>query len=114
MSTYNHVEGYYAGFAGLQFQEDWPPLELGEGLAIQRAYAHLMQTNTVAFKLPATPDSHHPGPWKAATPHSAWDVHAELFLPPSYKPPHGLTYRSGGLHCSHDPSCLRTQRAVLA
>jgi hypothetical protein len=93
MSTNNHAEGYYAGFAGLQFHENWHPLELGEGLTIQRTFAHLMQTNIVAFKPPAAPDSHHAGPWKPATRHAGWDVHAELFIPPSYKPPHGLTHR---------------------
>jgi len=93
MSKCNNVEGYYAGLVGLQFQEDELSLKLGEGLASQRDYAHLMQKNTVAFKLPTTADSHLPGPWKAAIRKSALNVHTKLFVPPNYRLLHDLTRR---------------------
>ncbi|WP_342619568.1 hypothetical protein [Rhodoferax sp. GW822-FHT02A01] len=93
MTTPTQTEGYYAGLSGLEFLSDWQPLELGEGLLIQRTYGHFMQSNIMAFKLPANPGEHHAGPWKATTQHDGWDVHAELFIPSSYKPKHGASLR---------------------
>lgn len=93
MTIPSQIEGFYAGLSGLEFLPDWPTLELGEGLLIQRTYGHFMQSNIMAFKLPANPGEHHAGPWKAMTGHDEWDIHVELFVPSSYKPKHGLSLR---------------------
>jgi hypothetical protein len=78
--------GLYAGLTNLKLLSDWEEFDLGEGLFIRPTYAHLMVSNTMAFNSPAKPGMHHPAPWKATSQHEAFDVHAELFIPSSYKP----------------------------
>ena len=78
--------GLYAGLTNLKLLSDWDEFDLGEGLVIRPTYAHLMTSNTMAFNPPAKPGMHHPAPWKATSKHEGFDVHAELFIPSSYKP----------------------------
>lgn len=79
--------GYYAGLTDLQLypEDDWDEVDLGEGLIIRRIYAHLMNSHTMTFGKPVAPGQHHPAPWKATTQFEAFDVHAELFIPSTYK-----------------------------
>lgn len=78
--------GYYAGLTDLQLypESDWDEVDLGEGLIIRRTYAHFMNSHIIAFGKPTAPGQLHPA-LKAAVPFEAFDVHAELFIPSTYK-----------------------------
>lgn len=85
------VAGYFAAFTDLVLLPKPREIKLGEGLVLRRTFAHLMSSNTIAFNSPVEPGKHHGGPWKATTQHDGFDVFTELFIPDTYKPPHGLT-----------------------
>jgi len=68
----------HAGLSGIELAEE--SFELGEGIFLRKAYAHLFAPFMMAFK-PAPPGKHHPGPWKAASGGFSFDVTAELFIP---------------------------------
>jgi hypothetical protein len=80
-------DGHYAGLTDLQLHpgDDWDEFALGEGLTIRRTYAHLMSSHTMAFGRPEAPGKHHPAPWRATSQFEAFDIHAELFIPSTYK-----------------------------
>jgi len=44
-----------------------------------------MNSHTIAFGKPDAPGKHHPAPWKATAQFEGFDVHAELFIPSTYK-----------------------------
>jgi len=68
----------HAGLSGLELADHC--LDLGEGISLQKTYAHLMAPFLMAFK-PAPPGRHHPAPWKAARGGFSFDVTAELTIP---------------------------------
>lgn len=68
----------HAGLSGIELVEE--SYELGEGILLQRTFAHLFATFMMAFK-PAPPGKHHPGPWKSASGGFSFDVSAELHIP---------------------------------
>lgn len=82
---------FYAGFTNLKLLADWEDYELGEGLIFSPTYAHLMSSHTMAFSPPAQPRMHHPAPWKATSQYESFDIHTELLIPATYKPPGGLS-----------------------
>ncbi len=68
----------HAGLSGLELEVE--VFDFGEGIALTRTYAHLMAPFMMAFtRAPA--GGHHPGPWKAASGGSAFDVSAQLLIP---------------------------------
>lgn len=73
-------EHVHAGLTGLKLNDS--SFELGCGIRLIKAYAHLMTPFIMAFK-PASPGEHHPGPWKAASGGFSFDISAELFIPSS-------------------------------
>lgn len=85
------LPGYYAAFTELVLHPDVREVKLQKGLVLRRTFAHLMSSNTIAFNPPIPPGKHHGGPWKATTQHAGFDVFTEVFIPETYKPPHGLT-----------------------
>jgi hypothetical protein len=84
--------GYYAAFTDLVLDPKAKEAKLSDGLVLRRTFAHLMSSNTIAFNPPAEPGKHHGGPWKATTKHEGFDVFTELFIPDTYRPPHGLSF----------------------
>ncbi|APA84330.1 hypothetical protein BJG93_02170 [Paraburkholderia sprentiae WSM5005] len=96
MKSRKPQEGYYAGLTQLSLPEGVDELDLGKGLMLRSTYAHLMQTNIMAFNPPRLKGEHHAGPWKATSTHAGWDVTVELSIPRSYEPPHGLSYHDVG------------------
>jgi hypothetical protein len=83
---------FYAGFTNLKLLPEWDEYELGEGLVFRRTFAHLMSSHTMAFNPPESPGAHHPAPWKATSQFESFDIHTELLIPASYKPPVGLSH----------------------
>ncbi|MDM0077023.1 hypothetical protein QTH90_21615 [Variovorax sp. J2P1-59] len=90
MSKPNPPPGYYAGLTNLVLHPDVEEVKLGKGLVMRRTFAHFMISNTVAFRPPVAPGKHHGGPWKATTQGDGFDVFTEIYIPSTYKPPHGL------------------------
>lgn len=68
----------HAGLSGIELAED--SFELGGGILLRKAYAHLFAPFMMAFK-PAPLGRHHPGPWKNASGGFSFDVTAELLIP---------------------------------
>ncbi|HHF0027755.1 TPA: hypothetical protein ACPHSJ_000418 [Pseudomonas aeruginosa] len=62
-------------------------IELGHGIQLRTAFAHLFTTDILAFERPATPTSFHPGPWQAVSHKRGVDLQAELFIPREYSHP---------------------------
>lgn len=61
------------------------PFDLGNGLALQPSYTHVMSNTMVAIRRRVKPSQHHPGPW-AATGHGfGFDSEVALYIPASYK-----------------------------
>jgi hypothetical protein len=75
----------YAGLSGLEL--DTESLDFGDGVQLSKTYAHVMSYVTLAFKEPASRDSHHPGPWMATSNGEGFDVQAELLIPTTYQHP---------------------------
>jgi hypothetical protein len=75
----------YAGLSGLEL--DTESLDFGDGVQLCKTYAHVMSYVTLAFKEPASRDSHHPGPWVATSNGEGFDVRAELLIPTTYQHP---------------------------
>ncbi|MBF0463143.1 MAG: hypothetical protein HQL87_17385 [Magnetococcales bacterium] len=68
----------HAGLAGIDLAKD--SFDLGSGIHLRKAYAHLFAAFMMAFK-PAPIGKHHPGPWKSASGGFSFDVSAELLIP---------------------------------
>lgn len=68
----------HAGLAGIDLAKD--SFDLGSGIHLRKAYAHLFAPFMMAFK-PAPIGKHHPGPWKSASGGFSFDVSAELLIP---------------------------------
>lgn len=68
----------HAGLSGLELAEE--SFDLGDGLSLNKTYAHLMAPFIMAFK-PAPKGGHHPAPWKAASGGFSFDVNTELLIP---------------------------------
>lgn len=69
----------HAGLAGLDLADD--TIELGQGVTLSKAYAHVMAPFVVAFARPAHAGQHHPGPWLPASGDFSFDVQAQLLIP---------------------------------
>lgn len=68
----------HAGLSGIELELE--NFDLGEGVVLAKTYAHMMAPFMMAFtRAPA--GEHHPGPWKAASGGSGFDVNAELLIP---------------------------------
>ncbi|MFB9112034.1 HEPN domain-containing protein [Xanthomonas arboricola pv. corylina] len=74
-------EDVYLGLSGIDL--DGRSFELGEGISLTPAYAHLFSTDVMAFERPRTPGTFHPGPWHATSRKPGRDVSACLFIPRS-------------------------------
>lgn len=84
-------QALFAGLTSLHLPEGQESIDLGDGVLFRSTYAHLMSAYTMAFTPPESPAKHHPAPWKATMRHDGFDVHTELVIPESYKPPGNLT-----------------------
>jgi len=73
----------YLGISGLDLGDQ--VIEFGKGIQLRPTFAHVFDTEILAFERPATPTSFHPGPWQAVSQKSGVDIQAELFIPCSYK-----------------------------
>jgi hypothetical protein len=78
----------YAGLSHVTY--DGEPFDLGHGIALKSAYAHLFAANMVAFAR-ATEGKPHPAPWRAARGGFGYDVEIELAVPSGQKLPGGLS-----------------------
>lgn len=83
---------FYAGFTNLKLLPEWKEYELSNGLVFRPTFAHLISSHMMAFNPPEVPGQHHPSPWKATSQYESFDVHTELLIPASYKPPKGLSH----------------------
>jgi len=83
---------FYAGFSNLKLPPEWDEYELGDGLVLYPTFAHLMSSHLMAFKPPEASEKHHPAPWMATSQFESFDVHTELLIPCSYRPPKGLSH----------------------
>ncbi len=72
-------ESFFFGLHGLQLPE--PEIELGKGIVIRKTYASIFAPFMVAFAPPESPETHHPGPWSAASGGVSYDISAELVIP---------------------------------
>lgn len=68
----------HAGISGIELDES--SFDLGEGIKLSKAYAHLMAPFMMA-STPAPIGKPHPATCKAARGVDSFDVNAELFLP---------------------------------
>jgi hypothetical protein len=73
------VTSLYFGLRGIDPQVE--VVDLGGGLLLRKTYAHLIGAHVLAFAQPASPNTHHPGPWQATTRNDGIDVRAELEIP---------------------------------
>jgi hypothetical protein len=90
----------YAGLTCIELEEE--NFDLGEGVFLRKTFGHVMAPFTMAFARPAEYDQPHPGPWKSLGGGFAFDIEAELKLPPNI---------SGSKHGQMDVA--RTILAVL-
>jgi hypothetical protein len=81
-----HKAALFAGIAGLELPAE--TYELAPGLILNRTYAHVILSATMAFARPKNPRTHHPGPW-ASLAGGGIDITAELSLAPD-APPFGF------------------------
>lgn len=72
----------YAGLTGMNLED--ASYDLGEGVILRKAYAHLMAPFTMAFSPPSEYDQPHPGPWRSLGGGFAFDIDAELKLPGNF------------------------------
>jgi hypothetical protein len=77
----------HAGLSGIDLEG--VTYELGEGVQLSDAYAHLMAPFIMAFAPPPGGIGPHPGPWKAATGGFGFDVSAELTVPADLEEKYG-------------------------
>jgi hypothetical protein len=73
----------YGGFSGVEMTQD--SFDLGEGVQLNRTYAHLMSPCLMAFAPPG-PKGYHPAPWKAAKGGYGFDIKVELRVPSTTNP----------------------------
>lgn len=78
----------YAGLSHVTY--DGEPFDLGHGVVLRPAYAHLFATHMMAFAR-AEPGKHHPTPWRAARGGFSYDIELELAVPTSHDLPGGLS-----------------------
>ena len=77
----------YAGVSGLELAED--SFDLGDGVVLNRTYAHLTAPFVMAFQKPAEYDEPHPGPWKSLGGGFTFDINAEIKIPATVDPSYG-------------------------
>ncbi|MCA3278584.1 MAG: hypothetical protein ING10_04855 [Roseomonas sp.] len=63
-----------------------PEFVITPGLVVREAFAHVFGTYMVAFGKPARTNSHHPGPWVAATGGVGFDISIEVALAQGISP----------------------------
>ncbi|MGV6872570.1 hypothetical protein ACUSIJ_07740 [Pseudochelatococcus sp. B33] len=78
----------YAGLSHVTYDDE--PLELGHGIVLRSAYAHLFAANMMAFAK-ATDGNPHSLPWRAARGGFSYDVEVELAVPARQRLPGGLS-----------------------
>lgn len=71
--------GLHGGISGVELEPE--RFDLGEGVFLQRTYAHLTAPNIMAFARPKNEGQAHPGPWRAARGGSSYDITVELHVP---------------------------------
>jgi hypothetical protein len=71
----------YAGISGVHLGVE--SFDLGEGVVLERTYAHLFSPVMVAFTPPG-PEGHHSAPWRPAEGGFGFDVHIQLSIPGDY------------------------------
>jgi hypothetical protein len=77
-------------FAGLsQVRYKGEPFDLGNGVMLRSAYAHLFAAPMMAFRR-AAPGQAHPPPWRTAKGGFAWDIEVEIAVPLGSRFPAGL------------------------
>ena len=77
-------------FAGLsQVRYNGQPFDLGHGVMLRSAYAHLFAAPMMAFQR-AAPGQAHPGPLRLAKGGFAWDIEVEISVPLRQKFPAGF------------------------
>jgi hypothetical protein len=68
-------------FAGLsRVRYNGEPFDLGNGVMLRSAYAHLFAAPMMAFRR-AAPGQAHPPPWRAVKGGFAWDIEVEIAVP---------------------------------
>jgi hypothetical protein len=75
----------FLGVSGLDLGDQ--TIEFGHGIQLRPTFAHLFETDILAFERPATPTSFHPGPWQAVSRKRGVDILAELYIPKGYHHP---------------------------
>jgi len=78
----------YAGLAHVTYGGE--PFELGHGVVLRSAYAHLFAANMMAFAR-ASEGRPHPAPWRAARGGFSYDIEMELAVPTAKKLPGALS-----------------------
>lgn len=68
----------FAGLSRVRYKGE--PFDLGNGVMLRSAYAHLFAAPMMAFRR-ATPGQAHPPPWRAAKGGFAWDIEVEIAVP---------------------------------
>jgi len=68
----------FVGLAQVRYKGE--PFDLGNGVVLRSAYAHLFAAPMMAFRR-AAPGHAHPPPWRAAKGGFAWDIEVELAVP---------------------------------
>lgn len=71
----------YGGIAAVHLPGD--RFELGQGVTLERTFAHMTAPHMMAFA-PAPPGMAHPPPWVAVQGRSGVDIHAQLFIPKGF------------------------------
>jgi len=87
------ARSFYAGFTRLKLLPDWEEYELGEGLCLRPTFIHLAESFKATFNPPAQPGKLYPDPWEVTEEFQSFDIHTELRIPTSYKPPKGVSKR---------------------
>ena len=77
----------YAGLSQIRYKGE--PFDLGNGVIIRSAYAHLFAAPMMAFSR-AAPGQPHPPPWRAAQGGFAWDIEVEIAVSLGSKFPGGF------------------------
>lgn len=78
----------YAGLSHVTYAAE--PFDLGHGVTLRAAYAHLFAANMMAFSR-ASEGKPHPAPWRAARGGFSYDIEAELAVATGEKLPGGLS-----------------------
>lgn len=78
----------YAGLSHVTY--DGEPFDLGHGITLRAAYAHLFAANMMAFAR-APKGKPHPAPWRAARGGFSYDIEIELAVPITDELPGGMS-----------------------